>query len=780
MKKILYILIFFLPIVLKSQTYTENEIKAAYIYNFISNIEWPNTKNLKEFKIALIGEDNNLKQSLELLSETKKVQNLPIKILQSSNINRILFDKPQVIYLLPNNTYDIKDVYYAIVTQPILLISDDEAKKAYIMINFTYTNDNKISFELYTDNIKNQGLKILPKLLLLGGTQVDIKKIYKEKEEELLKEKKIVLKQKLKLNEQKQKIKEQLNAIDSQNKLIEEKKSKISSLMKKLKQEEILLSKNQSIINKQKESITNQQQILKKKSLLLSKQEDSILKQKQTINRQKIEISSKLRWLDSINIQISHKQKLISEQKKQLNNLELKLNQQKTVIFLLLSILFLILLFIFFWIRNYKQKKLLSDKLKIQNREIEAQAQELMQLNSELEKLSIVAKETSNGVVIADSEGLILWINQSFSIFLYKINYNDELIGQHISNVFTDKRISELLSKIKYEKKSFSFETFFIDRDNNPFWLQISLSPTINYAKNIDKIVIVTADITQIKLAEKEIERKNEELEVQKNKILEQNELINQSLLYAKKLQEALLPNLDNFYNIFSYFLIYLPKDIISGDFYWTEKVQSKTKEYYFVIVADCTGHGVPGALLSIVGSRLMSEIIFNQKNYNPQKILTLLNERFLSVLKQEKKDSLDGMDLALVRIERKGEEYEIIFAGAKRPLLYYDFDKKILQKFNGVRKSIGGILQNTNLKFTQNDFVAKSGDILYLYTDGYIDQGNSQRRRFGTRRLLEILERNAQLSLDEQKIILMKSLTQWQSTEMQRDDITFLGIKLK
>lgn len=775
--KYLFFFLIFSPFMLFSQQYNYSQIKSAFIYNFANNIQWPNINQLSNFKIAIFGQDSSMQKYLTLLAKTKKVNNLNIEIIYSSNFNKIYQQNPQIIYVVEENNFLLKNIYYSVLTQPILIVSDNSQQKIYSMLNFQYIENNKISFEVNKTNILNQNLIILPKLIVLGGTELDLKTMYNLKEEELFKEKKIVEQQQIELFNQNQLLSIQKDSIKQQNLLIEKKKKSIDSLAFQANINFKSLTEKNLMLLKLKEDINLQKQILNQKSELLQQQQDSIFNQKNIIAFQRKQINQKLSKLNLLNKQISKREKNIQLQKNQLISLQNKISMQKLFIIFFSITLFLSFLFTIFFIRNFNQKKNLNNKLLIKNDEIKAQSEELKQINFELEKLSLVARETDNGILITDANGIILWVNEALFQLIDHTSIPLDIIDKNINILNQDINILKFLKKTINSQKSNILETYFVKNNSKIIWIQLTITPIFSASNIIDKAIIICTDISIIKKAEKEIERKNEELTVQRDHILRQNDVIKQSILYAERIQKALLPNMNSLPNFFDHFLIFKPKDYVSGDFYWFQNF--KQHKYSLFAVADCTGHGVPGALLSSIGSRLITEIT-NYSNLNsPADILYSLNIRFQLVLKQQQEQSLDGMDIIIIKIENNlDNSYSVTYASAKRPLFFYDFKKNNITKFNPARKSIGGILQNNNVEFEEINFTASKNDILYLTTDGYIDQNNSERKRFGTPLFIETIENYASESLSKQKNHLEKELINWQKDELQRDDITILALK--
>ncbi len=279
------------------------------------------------------------------------------------------------------------------------------------------------------------------------------------------------------------------------------------------------------------------------------------------------------------------------------------------------------------------------------------------------------------------------------------------------------------------------------------------------------------------------LKRRNEELErlvaERTHELNEKNQQIMSSIRYSKRIQGAILPVLDNLKKVFSdVFIIYKPRDIIAGDFYWF----SIEDKYRFIAAADCTGHGVPGALLSIIGNMLLNEIVKQHKTYEPSKILAELHIQMQIVLKQENPDAStrDGLEICLCRIE--SDTNKMVFAGAGRPLYISrrqeDRKNAILLEIKGDNRGIGGKQREEVRIFTDHEIELVDYDMVYLTTDGYIDQNDPEDVKFGSRRMKELFSDIADKPVEEQKAILEKALRDHQQHEEQRDDITLMGFR--
>ncbi len=275
----------------------------------------------------------------------------------------------------------------------------------------------------------------------------------------------------------------------------------------------------------------------------------------------------------------------------------------------------------------------------------------------------------------------------------------------------------------------------------------------------------------------------NVKLEQQKKLLNEKNEYIESSIRYASTVQNASLPLKEVISKYFDYWLIYYPKDIVSGDFYmcYARENQQNTKDLYF-IVGDCTGHGVSGALMSMISMRLIDRAISELKLDSPAEILSTVEKEIVIALNQEKSDNKDGMDVVICKFSEAEAKnsYDVTFAGAKLDLVYYCQNDKEIKRIKGTRRSIGGA-HYENMQEYENQIITMTKDnILFLYSDGILDQSNKARKKFGTKRLLKTLDTNINKPFAEQKDLLANSLSDWQGDSLQRDDITFVALKLK
>jgi len=264
-------------------------------------------------------------------------------------------------------------------------------------------------------------------------------------------------------------------------------------------------------------------------------------------------------------------------------------------------------------------------------------------------------------------------------------------------------------------------------------------------------------------------------LEKQKAEIASINQKNRQSIYYASKIQNALLPKEDKIQQFFAdFFEINVPRDVVSGDFYWFAQT---TEKEAFLAVVDCTGHGVPGAFMSIIGHNEFNRTIKEKAYREPKEILETIHQDLSKNLFADE-NTPDGMDAALCRFEKIDEEnYKIAFSGAKRPL--FVIQDNFLIEIAGSRKSIGGLQIYAEGKYEQHTLSLKKGDQIYLFTDGWADVANEARKKFGLKRLKELILQTCMLSAEEQKIAMIQELAEFKQDTPPRDDILLVSVRL-
>ena len=251
------------------------------------------------------------------------------------------------------------------------------------------------------------------------------------------------------------------------------------------------------------------------------------------------------------------------------------------------------------------------------------------------------------------------------------------------------------------------------------------------------------------------------------------NKNLTDSLIYAQRIQEALLPSEAYFRKHFQdSFILFRPKDIVSGDFYWI----GEKGDHVFVVAADCTGHGVPGALMSMIGIEIIGKAINEGNIENPSEILAVLNKGLEKTFSSEKNIGTiirDGMDIGLCRIDKTRKK--MVYAGAFFPL--YLIRDNSLTEIKSDKLIIG--LNPEGIAYANNEIDLQEDDIFYIFSDGYVDQfGGSENKKFMYRRFRYLLTRIHGFTVEDQKSILEEEFHAWMGANVQVDDIMVIGFR--
>jgi phosphoserine phosphatase RsbU/P len=279
--------------------------------------------------------------------------------------------------------------------------------------------------------------------------------------------------------------------------------------------------------------------------------------------------------------------------------------------------------------------------------------------------------------------------------------------------------------------------------------------------------------IKEIKSQQSELELKHLEVISQRDKITAQRKDIIDDIQYSKRIQKAIFPTDEYISKLLrEFFILNIPRNIVSGDFYWA----GETGFSKIIAVADCTGHGISGAFMTMAGTSFLNEILSLNADIEPDNILFELRKLIMKLLKQkgEEGEAADGMDISLIKFS---DSNKIHFAGANNPLYLIRNSKLII--FKGDRMPIG-IHMNFNKHFTNKVIETRPGDMIYMFTDGYADQfGGLYNKKFRYKQFQDLLLEISTLPLEEQKDKLLRSIKTWQGTNEQVDDILILGFKI-
>lgn len=644
---IAHIVLFFLFLPSVAGQLSESVVKANFILNLAIYVEWEKEDTIDRFQMGVLGGDE-IYEALQNRSRQISFKGKEVDVIQFRQVNEI--QGVHILYVEQRKNYAIKRIVDIATTNQILMFSDSCNAYEHIMINLLDLDLPGSQFEINKSNLKKANFDVNRVLVYLGGTEEDLRQIYKASEKELTRVQEELEEQMAALEKQREELNQKKREVLKLNEEIGLQKKRLESMIAEADAKQDSLDQKIALLNEQKLKIQEQQADIEEQNNQLLGQRQEIEAGNAFLEQQKEEIENQQQRIKSQQGEIQEQTQTLERQGQEIEDQTVQIEKQRTILYLFLAFFILIAGMIFFILRAYRIKR---------------------QANQQLEE------------------------------------------------------------------------------------------------KN--------AAITRQK---EEIQAQQEELKTINQKIEKQNENIRSSIHYALTIQQALLPLKEEMDQLFESFVIYRPKDIVSGDFYWMNRTISENGigEKIFLVVADCTGHGVPGAFLSLIGIKLLSSIINERKEYDPKTILEMLNQGIKKALQQEKMGSDDGMDVCLCRIEKTDEgKIKILYSGARRPL-YYTCNQKI-NILHGDRKTVGGRFLK-NQVFTDKELLLNPGDRIFLSTDGIADQNSPSRQKFGSKRLVKLLEESLHLSMSEQKAAFEKALDDFKQNEKQRDDISLMGIK--
>lgn len=369
-------------------------------------------------------------------------------------------------------------------------------------------------------------------------------------------------------------------------------------------------------------------------------------------------------------------------------------------------------------------------------------------------------------IVVLDKNGSIEYVSKSAQQLL---GYSSQdLLGNAWweKTRFSKKEGEEVRDRIlsSFSKNQFSTQTFENElrtQMGGKKWIKWNVS-----SLSEDQLIGIGYDITENKLTEKRLLESNKQLE-------EQHKDITDSIFYAQRIQQSILQSEEQLKQCFSKsFLLYKPKDIVSGDYYWFYE----TEQYKFVAAVDCTGHGVPGAMMSMVASSIFKEVFINRKNIDPSEILSALDEELDKAINRNQDAPFkDGMDVSLVRIDKTTKE--LTFAGAFRSLLISR--GTTITELKGNRYPIG-FYSGMKKNFENITYQLTDDDNVYLFTDGFVDQfGGEKNKKLNKSNFKDLIKTISDMPLEEQEAFLEYSFNNWKQDQEQTDDVLVIGIRV-
>ncbi len=384
------------------------------------------------------------------------------------------------------------------------------------------------------------------------------------------------------------------------------------------------------------------------------------------------------------------------------------------------------------------------------------------------QKLRAIIENTPDAIYIKDTDRRYQLINPAVER-LYGWDKN-KILGYKDEELFNYSEVKEIIKvdeQLLANQEIMSYERNIKINGKPKTFLSIKY-PFYSEEGELQGLIAISREITRQKEYEKKIEKVNKELEAT-------NRDLTDSINYAERIQRAMIPKPSDLENLLPQsFVLFKPRDIVSGDFYWYTEKSGKI----IVAACDCTGHGVPGAFMSLISNELLNQVVNEEGYTQPDQILHRLDEEIKRVLQQKRKnrESLrEGMDLALCTIDYNKQE--LSFAGAYRPLVYVRSGH--LREIKASPYPIGHFL-NIKKRFTTQNIKFKEGDVFYIFSDGYPDQfGGPKGKKYMTKRFKRLLSSISSYPPDQQKSLLKQELTEWQGDEPQVDDILVIGFRL-
>jgi len=349
-------------------------------------------------------------------------------------------------------------------------------------------------------------------------------------------------------------------------------------------------------------------------------------------------------------------------------------------------------------------------------------------------------------------------------------------IGSALEVILLSLALSDRYRTIRKEKEALTKKTLKMQQEYSE---QLEAKVHERTAQLSEANEELSSTVETVEQQKSEIETQRDDLEKQRIALEKAYQDIRSSITYAERIQKAKLPELSRIRKAFpEAFVLFRPRDQVSGDFYWFAEVDGKK----IIAAVDCTGHGVPGAFMSMIGSELLNEIVILRQILEPHLILEHLHEGIQSTLRQQETENRDGMDLAICVVDENAKQLQ--FAGAKNPLIIIENGE--VQQIKADKLSVGGRSRNIQSTFTTHSVGINPNAAFYIFSDGFQDQfGGPDGRKFMVKRLKELLAEISDKPMEEQHLRLEWELDQWQNwprktKERQMDDILLIGFKPK
>ena len=449
--------------------------------------------------------------------------------------------------------------------------------------------------------------------------------------------------------------------------------------------------------------------------------------------------------------EIMYRDSIVNHQKTIYNTKKIKQKEKQS--YFLILIIFLVAIFSVFLFNRVliirRQKKV-----------IEKQREVTLEKNRELERLSIVVRETENIILILDSVGNLEWVNDSF-VKLNNLTLEEVIAerGEHITTISNNSNVKQILETCRTTKKPYRYDSLNITNQGGRVWESSTITPIFDAQGVLENFIIIDTDITKQKNAEELVNQRNKD--------------ITDSIYYAKRLQNAMMSNINSLTNYqLENYILFIPKGILSGDFYWIERYDGKI---YFA-VADCTGHSVPGAMVSVICCSVLSKALLEEGITKPSLILNRARDLVVNRFVNSDEKIRDGMDISLCSLDINSGELE--WAGANNPLWIIRKNSNEIEEIISDKQPIGMFV--TNKPFTNHSLKVNKGDQFYLFSDGFSDQfGGETGKKYKSSKLKDFLLSIKDQKMDEQLIALTTEFDSWKGDLEQIDDVCVMGVRV-
>ncbi len=888
--KILSVLIFtiFVEQIAFSQDKDHEKQKAEIIWELPKYLKWSSGNG--DVEVGILGGSKLLMKELKRLEKKHYPHGKSFKIVYILNPDIVAEFNVQILYVSKEYAANYEEISKKIRPNHTILITEAWGVKKSVMVNFVENEDEFIE-QINARNIAETGAQILSNIKKENVEIIDDRYLLNESEENLRKER--------------QKVKEQQDKLDLIEKDLEYKQKKLDRQKAEIDASERKIGDQKKLMSTLIEQANTQRKELNAKNTVLLLKEKDIEIQNQKLTKQQLQVKEQTLKLGNLNKAVKENQARINEQGFTLLKQSATIKFQKNALTIFIGFFVIIGILVFFILRGYRITRRQNKQLGLQKQEIQQQAGQLEIINKELEKLSIVASETSSAVAILDIDGNFEWVNAGFTrMYGYTLQLLRNEVSEHIVGASNHPQIQEFIRTCIDKKTPVIYETYVTARSGEKKWSQTTLSPTINALGEVNQLVLIDSDITKIKEAENEILKQNEmilaqahelelnnfeleklsivasktensvviaqpdgeiewvndgftrllgltfdefkkkyssnmfkssliddlkerveqavtekksiiysaktktsenriiwiqttltpilttegnlrkiiaidadvtQIKLAEEQIALQNKKITDSILYAQRIQSAILPPQEIISDYLpENFILFRPRDIVSGDFYWAAQKGNRL----IVTAADCTGHGVPGAFMSMLGISYLNEIManFSDEEITSDLILNELRNKVKISLRQTGKEgeAKDGMDMALCIIDKTKGIVE--FSGAENPLVIVRNNQIIDIKPDFM--PIG--ISYEEKPFRKEIIPIQKGDWLYMFSDGYADQfSQADRKKFFSKRLKDFLKNNSKESASKQAELLNNNFDAWRGSLKQMDDVLIIGMKI-